>query len=175
MNAVNYISALAIPLTIISIICYGMFEKKKVFDLFLEGAEEGLEVVKKMLPTLIGLFVSIGLLRTSGILDKIIMLINPVTNFLKIPNSVMPLMMLRPVSGSAAMAIATEIMSKYGVDSAIGLMSATIMGATETTLYTIAVYSSSVEIKKTRFVLWVALIGDLVGMIMSIIIWRILL
>ena len=83
-------------------------------------------------------------------------------------------MIIRPISGSASMAVATDIISKYGVDSSIGLIAATIMGSTETTLYTIALYTSAVGIKKTRFVLVAALIADIVGMITSVIIWQIL-
>lgn len=86
----------------------------------------------------------------------------------------MPLALLRPVSGSAAMAVATDIMNTYGVDSLIGKIASTIMGSTETTLYTIAIYTGVVGIKKIRFVLWAALIGDFVGILSSVIIWRIL-
>ena len=86
----------------------------------------------------------------------------------------MPLAMLRPISGSGSMAIATDIMSKFGVDSKIGLITATIMGSTETTLYTIAIYSNSVGVKKTRFVLFASLCADITGMIASVVIWRFL-
>ena len=81
---------------------------------------------------------------------------------------------MRPISGSASMAVATDIMTNYGVDSSIGLIASTIMGSTETTLYTIALYTSSVRIKKTRFVLYAALLADLVGMITSVVFWRIM-
>ena len=90
------------------------------------------------------------------------------------PSEIMPLAILRPISGSSSIAIATDIMKNFGVDSQIGIMSAVIMGATETTLYTIAVYSSSVKIKKTRFVLIASLIADIVGIITSIIVCRII-
>lgn len=175
MNIINYISNAAIPVTIFIIIVYGLIEKKKVFDIFLDGAKEGIKIVVNMFPTLVGLFVSIGLLRTSGILDLIISIIAPIIKIFNVPDAVMPLMLLRPISGSASMAIATEIMNTYGVDTLIGLMASTIMGATETTIYTIAVYSSSVGIKNTRFVLWAALAGDVIGMFVAVIIWHILL
>ena len=93
---------------------------------------------------------------------------------MKIPSQVLPLAMLRPISGSASMAVAVDIMQKYWVDTTIGLITSTIMGSTETTLYTIAVYTSCVGIKKTRFVLFAALMADLVGIISSVIIWQIL-
>lgn len=174
MAIVNYLSSLAIPFTILLILVYGLVEKNKVFDTFLDGAKEGIEIVVKIFPTLIGLFVAIGALRNSGILDFIIRIISPVVNFFNIPTEIMPLAMLRPISGSASIAVGSDIMTQYGVDSKLGLIASTIMGSTETTLYTIAVYTSVVGIKKIRFVLIAALIGDLVGMLSSVIIWNIM-
>ena len=170
MATINYLSNLAIPLTILLILTYGLIEKKKVFDIFLDGAKEGIEIVVKIFPTLIGLFVAIGVLRNSGVIDFIIKLIYPVVEFFNIPTQIMPLAMLRPISGSASIAIGSDIMREYGVDSKIGLITSTIMGSTETTLYTIAIYTSVVGIKKIRFVLVAALIGDLIGMLASVII-----
>ena len=172
MSVINYLSSAAVPLIIVLIIVYGMIEKNKVFDTFLEGAKEGLEIVLNIFPTLIGIFVAVGALRTSGILDLIVNCITPIINLLKIPSEVMPLAILRPISGSAAMVVATDIMTKYGVDSKIGLIASTIMGSTETTFYTIAVYTSAVKIKKIRFVLVASLIADIVGVISSVIIWN---
>lgn len=174
MKFINYFSNLAIPLIFLIILFFGISEKKQVFDIFIEGAKEGIEIAVKILPTLVGLFVAIGALRSSGVLEFIINLISPITNFLGFPKEIMPLAILRPISGSASIAIGTDIMKTYGVDSKIGLIVATIMGSTETTFYTIAVYTSMVKIKKTRFVLWSALIGDFIGMLTAVIIWRIL-
>lgn len=174
MKIINYISAIAIPLTILLIVSYALLEKNKVFDIFLEGAKEGIEIVVSIFPTLIGLFVAIGALRSSGILDLIINVISPITNYFNIPKEIMPVAILRPISGSATMALATDIMKQYGVDSLIGKMTSTLMGSTETTLYTIAIYTSVAKVKKTRFVLIAALIGDLVGIIASVGIWRIM-
>ena len=98
MTVVNYFSNLAIPFAILIILFYGLFEKNKVFDTFLDGAKEGLEIVIKIFPTLIGLFVAIGALRCSGILDFIIQFISPVIDFLGIPKEIMPLAILRPIS-----------------------------------------------------------------------------
>ena len=172
MQIINYISSAAIPILII--IMYGVIQKVKVYDTFIDGAKEGIEIVFRLFPTLIGIFLAVGALRNSGIIDLIINIISPVTSLLKIPSQVLPLAMLRPISGSASMAVAVDIMQKYGVDTTIGLITSTIMGSTETTLYTIAVYTSCVGIKKTRFVLFAALMADLVGIISSVIIWQIL-
>ena len=174
MKVINYISAAAIPIVILIIILIGVAEKKKVYDIFLEGAKEGIEIVFKIFPTLLGLFVAIGALRSSGILDLLINIIKPVTSFFKIPSEIMPLALLRPISGSASMAVATDVMTNYGVYSKIGLIASTIMGSTETTFYTIAIYTASVKIKKTRFVLFAALAADIIGMITSVIIWNFL-
>ncbi len=174
MQIINYISSAAIPFVILIIILYGVAEKNKVYDTFLDGAKDGIEMVIKLFPTLIAIFLSVGALRNSGIIDLIVKFIFPITNLLKIPSQVLPLAMLRPISGSASMAVAVDIMQKYGVDTTIGLITSTIMGSTETTLYTIAVYTSCVGIKRTRFVLAAALMADFVGMIASVVIWQIL-
>ena len=171
MNIINYISSAAIPFTILIIIVYGLLEKNKVYDTFVEGAKEGIEIVFNIFPTLIGIFVAVGALRSSGILDLIIKFISPITNFFNIPSEIMPLALVRPISGSASMAVATDIMTTFGVDSKIGLIASTIMGSTETTLYTIAIYTSCVGVKKIRFVLAAALIADFVGMLSSVVIW----
>lgn len=169
---IDFISSAAMPLVILIIIGYGLKEKLRVYDTFLEGAKEGIEIVIKLFPTLIGIFVAVGALRNSGIIDLIIKLIEPITNLIKIPSQIMPLSLLRPISGSASMAVAVDIMKTYGVDSFIGLIASTIMGSTETTLYTIAIYTSCVGIKKTRCILLAALLADITGMIVSVIIWR---
>lgn len=174
MQIVNFISNLAMPLIILLIVTYGLMEKNKVFDDFLEGAKEGIEIVFSILPTLVGLFVAIGALRNSGILDMIIRIITPLLNVIHFPSEIMPLAMLRPISGSGSIAVATDIMKTYGVDSSIGMIASVIMGSTETTLYTIAVYTSCVKIKKTRFVLVAALTADVVGMLVGVGICRIL-
>lgn len=174
MTIVNFISNLAMPLIILLIVIYGLLEKNKVFDDFLEGAKEGIEIVFSILPTLIGLFVAIGALRNSGILDMIIRIITPLLNVIHFPSEIMPLAMLRPISGSGSIAVATDIMKTYGVDNSIGMMASVIMGSTETTLYTIAIYTSCVKIKKTRFVLLASLVADIVGMLVSVGICRIM-
>lgn len=174
MNFINYISITAIPITIIFIIFYGIVEKLKVFDVFLDGAKSGMKIVYNIFPTLLGLFLSINLLRESGVIDGIIFILNPILSLFRIPTEILPLALLRPVSGSASMAVATDIITSYGTDSKIGLIACTIMGSTETTLYTIALYTSSIKVKKTRFVLYAALLADFVGIITSVVFWQIL-
>ena len=174
MQFLNFVSNLAMPLIILIIVIYGLKEKRKVFDDFLDGAKEGIEIVLNIFPTLIGLFVAIGALRSSGILDIIIRILNPILSMINFPTELMPLAMLRPISGSSSIAIATDIMANYGTDTELGMMASVIMGSTETTLYTIAVYTSCVKIKKTRFILLAALTADIVGIITSVVVCRIL-
>lgn len=173
-NVINYISNAAIPVVILLIVFYGLKEKVKVFDTFLDGGKEGIEIVCKMFPTLVGIFLAVGVLRSSGLIDLIVNMITPLTNILEIPSQIMPLAILRPISGSASMAVAVDIMQNYGVDTLVGIITSTIMGATETTFYTIAIYTSCVGIKKTRGILFAALVADMAGMIASTIICRIL-
>lgn len=174
MQFLSFISNLAMPLIILVIVIYGLKEKRKVFDDFLDGAKEGIGIVLSIFPTLIGLFVAIGALRSSGILDIIIRILNPMLSIINFPTELMPLAMLRPISGSSSIAIATDIMTNYGTDTQLGMMASVIMGSTETTLYTIAVYTSCVKIKKTRFILLAALTADIVGIITSVVVCRFL-
>ena len=171
---INYISSIAMPLIIFVIVFSGFSEKKKTFDIFIKGAKEGIEIVIKIFPTLVGLFLAIVMLKNSGTIDFIIKFINPILSTFQVPSEILPLAILRPISGSGSMAIATEIMKSFGVDSNIGLIASVIMGSTETTIYTIAVYTGSVKIKDSRFVLWAALAADIVGMIVSVVICRIM-
>ena len=173
-NVINYISGAAIPVIIVLIIIYGLKERVKVFDTFLDGAKDGIEIVFKMLPTLIGIFLAVGLLRSSGIIDSIVNLITPLTNLLEIPSQIMPLAILRPISGSASMAVAVDIMKNYGVDTLTGIITSTIMGSTETTFYTIAIYTSAIGIRKTRGILLAALAADIAGIVCSTAICRIM-
>ena len=172
MFLMNYISDIAMPLLIFLIVLNALKEKVPVFDLFLKGAMQGMEITFKIFPTLLGLFVAIGMLRSSGIINFIVGTIFPITNFLHIPSEILPLAMLRPISGSVSMAVATDIIKTNGVDSFIGVLSAVIMGSTETTLYTIAVYTGSVRIKNTRNILFAALIADITGIIVSVIVCK---
>ena len=141
MKIINFITELAVPLILVIIVIFGLIDKKKIYDIFVEGVKEGMTIVIKIFPTLLGLFLAIGALRSSGILNIITVLLSGITSKIGFPSEVIPLAILRPISGSASLAIATNIMKTYGVDSKIGLITSTIMGSTETTFYTIAVYT----------------------------------
>lgn len=168
MKIINYISIIAMPSILLVIIANSFIEKNKIYDIFLEGVKEGVKIVYNIFPTLLGLFVAVGALRNSGLIDLIINLISPIIERFSIPKEIMPLAILRPVSGSVSMAIATDIISNNGVDSKIGKIASVIMGSTETTLYTIAIYTSCVKVKKSRGILIAALVGDITGMVVSL-------
>lgn len=174
MKFVNYISIIAMPAVILIIISEAIKERKNVFDIFLKGGVDGINITLKIFPTLIGLFMAIGMLRSSGIIDFITKIISPLLYFIQFPKEVVPLALLRPISGSASMAVATDIIKSNGADSFVGILASVIMGSTETTLYTIAVYTSSVKIKKTRGVLIAALAADLTGIIVSLLICKVI-
>lgn len=172
MTIVSYLSEIIIPFVIVFVIGYGIVEKKNIYDIFIKGAKNGVKIVIKLFPTLLAIFLAINMLRNSGLVDFIINLVKPILNILNIPVEIMPLALLRPISGTASMAVATDIIKASGVDSKIGLIAATIMGATETTFYTIALYTSSIKVKKIRFALVASLIADVVGMATAIIIFN---
>lgn len=172
MEIINYISAIIIPLVIVLVIGYGIAEKKNVYDIFLRGAKNGIKIVIKLFPTLLAIFLAINMLRNSGVIDFIINILKPILLFFNIPIEIMPLALLRPVSGTASMAVATDIIKTSGVDSKIGLIAVTIMGSTETVFYTIALYTSSINVKKTRFTLVASLIANFVGIATSVIIFN---
>ena len=171
MNFINYISTIIIPFVIVFAIGYGIAEKKNVYDIFIVGAKKGVKIVIELFPTLLAIFLAINLLKSSGIINFVIELISPLLKLLNIPAEIMPLAILRPISGSASMGIATNIMQN-GVDSKIGLIASTIMGATETTFYTIALYTSSIGVKKIRFTLVSSLIANFVGVATAILIFN---
>ncbi len=163
-----YFSSIVIPLIISIIVFCGLKENKKVYDLFCDGAKEGIKITVKMFPTLIGIFLAIGMLRNSGLLD---FLSNVLSNFLKylnVPSEIIPLAFIKPISGSASMALATDLIAKYGTETRIGMIAATIMAASETTFYVIAVYMNQIKAKKSRNVIIPAIIADIVSIITAI-------
>lgn len=162
------VSVLAVPLMIVGIVVFGLFKKINVYDSFTEGAKSGAENMLGIVAPLVGLMVAISMFRTSGALDILGKLLSPVTSALKIPSEVLPLMLLRPVSGSGSIAIVNDIFSNCGPDSAAGKIASVMMGSTETTFYTVAVYFGAIGIKKLRHTVKSALLADLTGMLMAV-------
>ena len=171
----KYISVFAMPLFIAIFITAGLVKRVGVYDCFTEGAKEGAESMLGIIAPLVGLMVAINMLRESGALELIARLLSPVLNFVGIPAEVLPLALLRPISGSASLAIVTDLFRMSGPDSIAGKIASVMMGSTETTFYTIAVYFGAVGIKNTRHTLPAALSADLTGILLSAIVARLML
>ncbi|MCI9576436.1 MAG: spore maturation protein [Clostridiales bacterium] len=164
----NAFSAYVIPVAVIAIVVFGLVRRVPVFDTFLSGAKEGLSSSLSILPSLVGLIVAVTMLNASGALELLTSFLAPVTNALGFPSEVMPMALLRPISGSGSTAMLTQIFDSFGPDSFIGRVASVIMGSTETTFYAIAVYFAAVGIKKTRHAVPAALAADFTGYVMSV-------
>ena len=156
-----------LPSIVLAFLVYGLVSGVAVFDLFLEGAKEGLATAARILPSLVGLMTAVGVFKASGALDMLSHSLKPVARLLGLPPEVMPLALLRPISGSGGMAVFRDLLQSYGPDSFIGRVASVMMGSTETTFYTIAVYYGAVGVRKTRHTLPAALSADLAGFVFS--------
>ena len=163
----KYISVYAIPVFIVSFIVFGIIRKVNVYECFVEGAKSGIESMFGIIAPLVGLMVAISMFRESGALEIIAKAISPILSYVGLPAEVLPLSILRPISGSASLALVTDIFKTYGPDSQIGKIASVMMGSTETTFYTFAVYFGAVGIKNTRHTIPSALSADLTGIIFS--------
>lgn len=142
-------------------------KKENTYDLLLTGASEGLELLKSIVPALVVLLTSVHMLKASGAVTIISSFLAPVFHCFGIPAETALLVLIRPISGSAALAVGSELIAQYGVDSLVGRTVAVMLGSTETTFYTISVYFGAAGIQKTRYTIFAALIADLVGFLMA--------
>ena len=168
MNIIRHLSDFAIPAIFIVILLAALLKKVKAYDLFVEGAKEGIETIFRIMPSLVGLLVAVGVFKASGALDILIFLLRPLIDILGMPAQVAPLALLRPISGSASFAFVTEIIKAFGPDTYEGRVAATMMGSTETIFYTLAVYYGAVGIKNIRYTLVAALMADAISVIASL-------
>lgn len=152
-----------VPLLLLGCSAWALRKKENSYDLLLQGAQEGMKLVISLIPTLVMLLTAVTMLRASGAMEMIGRLFAPVFRFMGIPEETALLVLIRPISGSAALAVGTELMAEHGVNSVIGRTAAVMLGSTETTFYTISVYFGAAGIKKTRYTLPAALIADLTG------------
>lgn len=157
------LSDLILPLLLASVALYGTGRRVNMYTALTRGAEDGLTVLLHIIPTLVGLLTAVSMFRASGAMDLLSRLFAPLLARLGIPPETIPLMLIRPVSGSGALAVASDLMASYGADSFIGRVAAVMMGSTETTFYTIAVYFGSAGIVRTRHTVPAALAADLTG------------
>ncbi len=164
-----------IPLIILLILAHGHIKGVKVYDAFIEGAREGLLITFKILPYIAAMLLAVGMLRSSGGLDFLLYILRPLTNAAGIPEEVIPLIIMKPLSGSGALGILADILKRSGADSFAGVLASVIMSSTETIFYTITVYFGSVGIKNIRHTLVAALIADVAGLVAAILICRLML
>jgi spore maturation protein B len=166
--ALNAISLWAIPVLLVGIPLVGMIRKIKVYDVFIEGAKEGFQVAVRIIPFLVGILVAIGMFRASGAMDILTNALRPLTTATGFPADLVPLAILRTLSGSGSLAFTTDLVKRFGPDSVIGRTAATMYGSSETTFYVLAVYFGSVGVKRTRHAIPAALTGDLVAAIAAV-------
>ncbi len=168
MNVLSGISIYIIPSVIVLAVIYGMFKKVDLFGAFTDGAKEGIHSLMSVAPSLIGLVIAVSMLEASGFFNLLTGFLQPVCTKIGIPAEVLPLGLMRPVTGSGSFAILNSILEKYGADSVIGKTASVMAGSTETTFYAITVYFGSVGIKNTRFTVPVALTADIFGMFLAV-------
>ena len=170
MNFLLYISRFMIPLVIVYMVTFGILMKRPVYDDFVEGAKEGAKTVAGVFPTLVGLMVGTGILRASGLLERLAGFFAPAAGKMGVPSQIIPVAVVKLFSSSAATGLALDIFGEYGPDSQVGLMVSLLLSCTETIFYTMSLYFLAAGINKTRYTLPGALMATLSGMVMSILI-----
>lgn len=169
-----YIANIILPLMVLGIVMYGVYKKVDVFDVFIVGVKEGLSMSLQIFPTILAMIVSVNIFLKSNILQDITIYLQPIFNFLNFPTEILPLAILRPISGSSSLIMLNNILSTYGVDSFIGRVASVIQGSTDTTIYILGLYFGSVGVKKIKYSLLVGLLADLSCIIISLIVVSIL-
>lgn len=163
------ISLYAIPVIILLILSYSFFVAKvKVYEVFCEGAKEGFSTAIRIIPFLVAMLVAIGVFRSSGAIDIIVEWINPILQRIGMPGELLPLAIMRPLSGGGATGLLNDLYVNFGADSMIGRMGSVMMGSTETTFYVLAVYFGAVSIRKTRHAVVAGLLADVAGLLSAV-------
>ena len=165
---------LVIPTVVMFIIFYGLIKKVEIYDVFLEGVKEGLKMALKIFPTMFAMVMSVDILVKSNILSDITILIEPLLSFLLFHKELLTLAIMRTISGSSSLVLMNEILATYGPDSYLGRIASVIQGSTDTTIYIISLYFSSIGIKKIKYSLIVGLLADLCAIVLSVLIINIL-
>ena len=164
----RFVSNLFIPIIVLTVIIYGA-RKINVYDSFVSGAKEGLSMVITMFPPLLAMIFGINIFTSSGIIDKLFLFLKPIFLIIKIPLEVLPIAVMRPLSGSFGLALLNDIFTSYGPDNYLGVIASVIQGSNDTTLYILTLYFGTIGIKKIKYALWAGLLADLMTVILSII------
>lgn len=171
---INLLSQWAIPIFLIVIPTIGLSKKIPVYECFVQGAKEGFNTVVRIIPYLVAMFIAIRVFQQSGAMESLISLINPLTSIFHIPKEVLPLALIRPLSGTGTLGILGDLLATHGPDSFIGRLASTMQGSTETTFYVLTVYFGAVGVKNVKHSLLACLASDLAGLFASVyIVWRI--
>jgi spore maturation protein B len=171
-NIIGTISVWAIPLFLVVIPIYGAMKRVKIYESFVEGAKGGFQMAIRIIPYLVAILVAVGMLRGAGAIDLLSQWLDPVLHRVGFPVEILPLALMRPLSGSGSLGIVTELVQAHGPDSFIGRLAASAYGSTETTFYVLAVYFGAVGIKKARHAVLSGLAADIASLIAAIIICR---
>lgn len=170
MQIISLISIWLIPIIIGFILVYGTYKRVPTYETFVDGAKEGFSMAISIIPYLVGMLVAIGVFRASGAFDFLIGFMQPVLQAIGVPAEIVPLALIRPISGTGSLGMVSDLIATYGPDSFIGRLASTMQGSTDTTFYIITVYFGAVGIKKIGDALKVGLLADVVGITASIII-----
>ncbi|WP_078553199.1 spore maturation protein [Bacillus alkalicellulosilyticus] len=170
MGWITIISIWIIPMLIGFILLYGTYKRVPTYETFVEGAKEGFSMAISIIPYLVGMMVGIAVFRASGAMDFLIELMKPSLLAIGVPSEIVPLALIRPISGTGALGMTSDLIATYGPDSFIGRLASTMQGSTDTTLYVLTVYFGAVGIKKMGDALKVGLLADIVGIIAAIVI-----
>lgn len=164
----NFISSLIIPILVFGIVGYGIYKKVNVYDVFIEGAVESFDMIIKIFPNLLAMILAINILLNSNVLNILETILKPLLSLIEIPFEIVPMSLMRPMSGTSSLVILNNLFNEYGPDSFIGTLGSIIQGSTDTTFYVLTLYFGSVGIKKIRYGLVVGLLADLIGIIASL-------
>mgnify|MGYP000885106023 FL=1 len=164
----NIISIAIIPFMVLIILVHGYVKGIDMYSAFIEGAKEGMKTTFRIVPYLIAIFIAVGIFRGSHALNMFTDILAPITNFLGIPREILPLIILRPISGSGALGIVKDIIEHYGVDSFPAVVAAVMMGSSETIFYTISLYFGSIGVEDHRHTLKAALLSYLISIFITI-------
>ncbi len=167
-EAISLLSYFVLPAIIVGFPLYGLYKKVPVYESFVEGAKEGFQVAVRIIPYLVAILFAIGMFRASGAMDFLIGLLRPVLGLIGFPAEVLPMAIVRPLTGSGSAGIVVDMINQYGEDSILVKMAATMFGSTETTFYVIAVYFGAIGIKKTRHAVPAGLVADFAAMVVAV-------
>jgi spore maturation protein B len=166
------VSTWLIPLLLLLIPVIAAARRVKVYEAFVGGAKDGFEVAIRIIPFLVAILVAIGMFRASGAMELLVRVLSPVTDPFGMPAEVLPVALMRPLSGSGTLGVVTELMKTHGPDSYAGRLACTLYGSTETTFYVLAVYFGAVGIRRTRHAVAAGLLGDLAGAVAAVLLCR---